>query len=215
MSVNAALVDFVKLGLERGIPKQQLDEALRQAGWDREQVGGAMRQFADVEFAIPVPRPVAYTSAREAFMYLVMFLTLYLSAYHLGSLGFELIDQAFPDGAAQRYAELYAISSIRWSSASLVVMFPVFLYVARLINAELRADVTRRASKVRRQLTYLTLFIAAAILIGDLTTLLYNLLGGELAIRFVLKVVTAGVIAGTGFVYYLRELRHDEQALSS
>lgn len=215
MSVNAALVDFVKLGLERGIPRQQLDEALRQAGWDREQVGGAMRQFADVEFAIPVPRPIASTSAREAFLYLVMFLTLYLSAYHLGSLVFELINRAFPDATANPHAEAYALSSLRWSIASVIVTFPVFLYVARLINGELRADVTRRASKVRRQLTYLTLFIAAAVLIGDLTTLLYNLLGGDLAIRFVLKVVTAGLIAGTGFIHYLRELRHDEQALSS
>lgn len=215
MSVNAALIDFVKLGLERGIPKQQLDEVLRQAGWDREQVGGAMQQFADVEFAIPVPRPVASTSAREAFMYLVMFVTLYLSAYHLGSLVFELINRAFPDVSTNPHAELISMSSLRWSIASVVVTFPVFVYVARLINAELRADVTRRASNVRRGLTYLTLFIASAVLIGDLTTLLYNLLEGELAIRFVLKVVTAGLIAGTGFVYYLRELRNDEQALAS
>ena len=55
------------------------------------------------------------------------------------------------------------------------------------------------------------LFIAATALIGDVTTLVYNLLGGELTMRFVLKVVTVALIAGTAFTYYLRDLRVDEQ----
>ena len=47
-------------------------------------------------------------------------------------------------------------------------------------------------------------------LIGDVTTLVYNALGGELTIRFLLKIVTVALIAGTAFVYYLRDLRRDE-----
>jgi hypothetical protein len=70
-----------------------------------------------------------------------------------------------------------------------------------------RRDPARRASKVRRQLTYLTLFIAAAFIIGDLIALLDDLLGGELTLRFVLKVVTVAVIAAGLFLYYLRDLR--------
>jgi hypothetical protein len=38
----------------------------------------------------------------------------------------------------------------------------------------------------------------------------YNVLGGELTIRFGLKVATAAIIAGTTFVYYLRDLRKEE-----
>jgi hypothetical protein len=52
--------------------------------------------------------------------------------------------------------------------------------------------------------------VAACALIGDVTTLVYNLLGGELTVRFVLKVLTVGIIAGTAFTYYLRDLRRDE-----
>jgi hypothetical protein len=73
-----------------------------------------------------------------------------------------------------------------------------------------KRDPVKRASKVRRWLTYLTLFASACALIGDVTTLVYNALGGELTIRLVLKVVTVGLIAGTAFVYYLRDLRQDE-----
>ena len=215
MAVSPELIDFVKEGLQRGIPRAQLDDALRRAGWDREQVAGAMRQFADVEFVIPVPRPTPYLNAREAFMYLVMFSTLYLSAYYLGSLVFELINLQYPDPTANDYAELAGEATLRWSVSTVVVAFPVFLYVAWLLGRELRADVTKRASKIRRQLTYLTLLVAAAFLIGDVTTLVYNFLGGDMTVRFVLKVVTVAIIAGASFWYYLRELRHDERALAA
>lgn len=63
---------------------------------------------------------------------------------------------------------------------------------------------------MRRWLTYMTLFLAASFLIGDFITLVYNVLGGELTTRFVLKAVTVAVLAGTTFGYYLSELRIDE-----
>jgi hypothetical protein len=215
MAISAELIEFVKDGLRRGIPRRDLDGVLRDAGWDGEQVRGAIARFSDVEFAIPVPRPTQQLNSREVFMYVLMFSTLYLSAYHLGSLMLDLINQAFPDPAADRYQVAYVMSTIRWALASLLVAFPVFLLVARRIGQELRADVTKRASTIRRNLTYLTLFIAAIVLIGDTTTLLYNFLGGELTIRFILKVAVVAAIAGTGFGYYLRELRDDSRALAA
>ena len=80
-----------------------------------------------------------------------------------------------------------------------------------MTSRETRLDPSKRASKVSRQLTYLTLFIAAAVLVGDVTSLVYSLLGGELTTRFVLKVSTIAVIAGAVFGYYLRDLRLEEE----
>ena len=64
---------------------------------------------------------------------------------------------------------------------------------------------------MRRQLTYVTLFIAACALIGDVTSVVYSFLGGELTTRFILKVLTVGLIARAVFGYYLSELRTDEK----
>src|SRR5690606_27640439 len=97
----------------------------------------------------------------------------------------------------------YTSQAMRWSVASLVIAFPVFLYLSWLMGRAIRREPMKRASRVRKWLTYLTLFIAASVLVGDLITLLYNFLGGELGLRFMLKVLTVGVIAGTVFVYYL------------
>lgn len=210
MAVSDELLGFVKEGLGRGLSRAQVEDVLLRAGWTSDQVKGALAGFAEIEFPIPVPRPRPYVSAREAFMYLVLFSTLYVSAYNLGSLLFQFINRAFPD-PAETQADEYMRQAIRWSVSSLIVAFPVFLYVSWLIGQAVRLDPSKRASKVRKWLTYLTLFIAASVLIGDFISLVYNLLGGELTARFVLKVLTIGFIAGTIFGYYLWDLRLEER----
>ena len=215
MATNEELRSFVRDGLARGVPRAELEDVLGRAGWAASDVHGALTSFAEVQFPIPVPRPQPYLSARDAFMYLLMFTTLYVSAFSLGNLVFQFINQAFPDPAVASSAAEATRQAIRWSVSYLVVAFPVFVGVSRLIGRDLAADPSKRASKVRRWLTYLTLFVAAAVLIGDVTTLVYNLLGGELTVRFLLKVLTVGSLAGTAFWYYLSDLRTDEREAGS
>lgn len=211
MATGDELVDFVRDALGRGASRTQIEEALRKGGWTADQIRGALSAFVDIDFPVPVPRARPYLSAREAFMYLVLFGTLYTSAYYLGSLIFDIINLTFPDAAQDglNYAT-YIRESMRWSISSLIVAFPVFLYLSWTTDREVARDPVKRSSKVRRWLTYLTLFASACALIGDVTTLVYNALGGELTSRFVLKVLTVGLIAGTAFIYYLRDLRKDE-----
>ena len=202
---------FVREALAVGQARPAIEAALAQAGWPPEQVGDALDAYADVAFPVPVPKPRPYLSAREAFLYLVLFATLYISAYHLGSLLFDLLNRALPDPADARYGFAGAASSMRWSVASLLVAFPVFLFVARLLGRELARNPVKRLSAVRRWLTYITLFLAAGIVVGDLIAAVYNVLGGELTLRFALKVLVVGAIAGTVFAYYLLDLRREER----
>ena len=211
MAASEELRRFVKDGLTRGVARDQIEEVLCRAGWAVGDVRGAIASYAEVEFPIPVPRPQANLSARDAFTYLLLFSTLFVSAFSLGGLFFNLIDQAFPDSAAPQVALEAARESMRWSVASLLVAFPVFLGMSRWVAGDLAADATRRASKIRRWLTYMTLFVASAVLVGDVTGLVFNVLGGELTARFGLKVLTVAGIAGTAFWYYLSDLRADER----
>ena len=210
MALNQDLIAFVKDGLQRGLARADIEAVLLRAGWPPEQVHRALAGFADIEFAIPVPRPIPTVSAREAFMYVLMFATLFVSAYNLGDLLFDIIDRRFPDPVSPR-AEVFTLQSIRWALSALIVAFPIFLWMAWLIARLVRADPTKRASRIRRRLTYITLFIAACVLIGDVITVVYSFLGGELTTRFVLKVITVGAIAGTAFGYYLSDLRVEEK----
>lgn len=209
MAIDDEVIEFVQHGLARGLPRTAIEQALLGAGWSAGQVRDALASFADVDFPIPVPRPRPYLSARDGFMYIVMFVTLYVSAYNLGSIAFQLIGRAFPDPVDSGSVE-WTARAIRWSVSSLIVAFPVFLYMSWLIGQSIRLDRTKRGSIIRKQLTYLTLLLGASVLLGDVTTLVYNLLGGELTVRFLLKALTVALIAGGIFGYYLRDLRIDE-----
>ena len=202
---------FVREALARGETKEAIDNVLTAAGWPVEQICSALSVYADVAFPVPVPKPRPYLSAREAFLYLTLFTTLYLSASHLGSLLFRLIEQAWPDPADHEYMLMQLESSMRWSTASVIIAFPVFLFLARYLGKELARSPAKRLSAVRRWLTYLTLFAAAVVLIVDMITLVNNVLGGDLTLRFLLKVAVAAVIAGTIFGYYLWDLRSEEK----
>lgn len=210
MAVNEDLIGFMREALNQGIPRDEIRLVLREADWSEEEVRGALASFADVDFPIAVPRPSLSLSARETFQYLVLFGTLYFAASSLGSLLFQFINMAFPDPTWSA-GQVDAIPrTIRWAVASLMIATPVFLYSTRVISREIARWPLKRTSPVRRWLTYLTLAIAAGFLIGDATNLVFRLLSGEAAVRFILKALVVGGIAGAAFVYYLRDLRKDE-----
>ena len=74
------LDQFVREALAKGESKQDIESALALAGWQSEQARSALNAYSDVRFSVPVPKPRPYLSAREAFLYLTLFTTLYLAA---------------------------------------------------------------------------------------------------------------------------------------
>ncbi|HET8697899.1 MAG TPA: DUF5671 domain-containing protein [Gammaproteobacteria bacterium] len=210
---DSRLIAFVEAALRAGASRADVEKALVDAKWSREQIADGLTHYADVPFVVPVPRPRAHLSARDAFLYLLMFTMLYLSGYYFDSLLFQLINSAFPE-QLDRFT-LNAIGErIRFATAGLIVAFPVFLFTAWRIALAVRGDATQRNSAIRKWLTYLTLFVGASVIVGDAITLLYNLLSGDLTVRFVLKVLVVAAIAGAVFGYYTWSIRADDEALA-
>jgi membrane protein YqaA with SNARE-associated domain len=207
--MNSELLEFTRQALAKGVERPEIEETLRQAGWDATDVKAAIGSFADIKFPVPVPRPRPYLSAREVFIYLIMFAALYAAAYSLGSMAFHFIDRAFPDPAQTRQLNNFN-AAVRWDVSSLLVAFPLFIFTFYSTNKAILANPTRRGSRPRKWLTYLTLFVASVALTGDVITLIYNVLGGEVTIRFVLKVATIAVIAGGVFTHFLTDVRKEE-----
>src|SRR3989344_1384050 len=156
--------------------------------------------FMDETMTMPVPK----SSPKDVFYHLLSIVTLYMSAISFITLLFSLINQWFPDPLSYAYG---VNESIRWSAAILIVAFPVYLLLMWLINKDIAADPSHRELRVRKWLGYLTLFIAAITSIVDIATLVYYLLGGEITIRFILKVIVVLIIAAGVFFYYLKEIR--------
>ncbi len=147
-------------------------------------------------------------SPKDVFMHLLTIITLYVSAVSFGALLFQAINILIPDVLEYSvYARESALQGIRWAIASLVIVFPVYIGTTWMLNKSYVAEPEKRNLRIRKWLTYFTLFAAATIIIGDLVTLIYNLLGGDLTLRFILKVVVVLFIAGSVFYYYLWDLR--------
>jgi hypothetical protein len=211
---DTRLHDFIDSALRAGKTRTAITETLASAGWPPEQIVDGLERFADVDFPVPVPKPRAQLSARDAFLYLLMFGTLYVCAIQLGNLLFDFINLAFPDTLRPFEAQA-AESGIRWATASLIIAFPVFLWLHAKMQGEVRRVPARRQSGVRRWLIYLTLLVAAGVIVGDSITLVYNLLSGELSTRFILKVLVVAAIAGSAFTYFLHLVRRDAAEPSS
>ena len=102
-------------------------------------------------------------------MYLVTFLTLYLSAWNFGSLLFQFINRAYPDVELYSYGYSYdpTVQTMlrRRLPRHRVPHLPRDVCHLRRAIIKIRNAST---SKIRKWLTYLTLFIAASTIIGDL-----------------------------------------------
>jgi len=200
--------DFVKDALRAGKTREDIAGALRQGGWQEDEIHNAIDAFADVPFEIPVPKRKPYLSAQEAFMYLLLFLTLYVSAISFGTICFQLVNTWLPENLPA-YMD-YRTDILRQAIASVIIAYPVFLGLSALLRRAIARDPEKRNSKIRKWLTYITLFIASGVIIGDLISLVFSFLQGELTLRFILKIFIIASIAGTIIGYYIWEIREDE-----
>ncbi|CAN5882216.1 hypothetical protein BH23ACT12_BH23ACT12_06520 [soil metagenome] len=145
---------------------------------------------------------------RNVFVYLLNFLTLYLSAIGAALLTWGLADHWFED-PLDTYV---GAGPIRSGIAMLVVAFPLFLYMNRLIGRSVGAGEMSERSMVKKVLTYITLFVLAITSIVDLIMIIYYFLGGDLTGRFAVRGVGILMIAGFVFMYYLSELREPKSS---
>lgn len=208
--MNADLHTFVREALARGASRDAIRAALREARWAEDEIESALAAWHDAGLGIPVPRRRVAFSAREAFLYLLMFVALYMVAYNTGAILFALAERMWPDPAFDDSVWDRTREWVRFGVASLLVAFPVFLFTSRLTGRAVALDPEKRNSGVRRWLTYLTLFIAACVLIGDFIAVLLGLLKGELTARFLSKAAIVAAIAGWLFTHYLGGLKRDE-----
>lgn len=215
---NQTLDTFIRDALNRGEKCERIAAALTAAGWTGKEIDNALDDYADTDIGLAVPKPRPYVSAREAFLYLVLFILLGVVAWNLGSLLFALIDTAIPDELEQQYDYFWGgrDMQIRSAIAGLVVGTPLFAWLALHIRKQRRTNPAMQRSRVRKWLTYIALIIASCTLIGDAISLVYSFLAGELSTRLLLKLLVVAILAGGVFFYFIRDAEegdtNDQQA---
>lgn len=153
------------------------------------------------------------TSARDVFMYLLVVVVLAISAANLGTLLFQYINLYVPDAVQPVCVGTWCQDTIRYSLASIIVVFSVLFWAWRFLQRDVAANPLKADARIRRWLLYLMLFVAGGFIIGDFISLLYGWLQGDLTIQFALKTLVVFYIAGSIFYYFLKAL-HVERGYS-
>ncbi|MGB2920862.1 MAG: DUF5671 domain-containing protein [Mycobacterium sp.] len=174
-----------------------------------EQGPGELRRRFRSRF--PFPGPYRTSRRGEAFRYLVLFTALGITAFSVVGLFFTLIDYLFYDPAAVPLGSDVWVPDVLWAVARVIIAFPVFVAASWLVARSLRQDPAERGSAIRRWFTYLAMFVAVAVIIGDFVTLVAYVLGGGTTARFLLKVLVVAVVAGLILGYYLWDIRDSER----
>ena len=210
MKRDEHLLEFIEVAKSQGVSDDSVVGLLKGHGWHQDAVYDALAAYYQKLTGLKVPtRTRSGAAAKDAFYYLLAFSTLATWTIGFGSLIFTLIENWIADPLAQNsYGNGgYANSAVASSIASILVAFPIYLLVMRLIIRDARLDPEKLESGVRKWLTYIALLIATAVMIGDLVTVLEFFLRGEFTSRFLAKAATVIVISGAVLWYYLGELK--------
>ena len=202
------LLDFIDAMKSQGASDDFVVALLRQNGWSERRIYQAFGDWYEGRIGSAVPNGGGrIEAAKDAFFYLLAFITLGIWTIQLGALLFTAIDRAFPNPTLDYTNTSLANRGVANELASIIVGFPLFLAVSWSIVRGLQRQPERLESPVRKWLTYIALVITASTMIGDIVTFLAYLLRGDLDTRFVLKAATVLIIAGGVFAYYLDSLR--------
>ncbi len=150
--------------------------------------------------------------ALHFFLYLTAFFSLAFAISGVIAIVFTFIDKFIKDVSSVDYHNFYmAESAVKYGISAIIIAGIVYLLTARYINKLLFTGSIKEDSRARKWLTYIVMFVALAVILGDLVAILSNFLGGDdLATKFFLKALTMLLVASAVFGFYLWDMRKRE-----
>lgn len=146
-------------------------------------------------------------SSRDAFYYLLQFVTLAVGATALGNVWFALINKWTTSPNLNEY---FTTESLIFGLSSLIIAGPAYLTLSWWIRRSFVTKIVNPASALRKWLSYFTMFVTAVITLSDGIGVLYTFLNGDFTVRFFLKALTILMISGSIFTFYLWDIRREE-----
>jgi len=154
--------------------------------------------------------PKSKLSPKYFFLCIASLVALIISVVSFLNLVFETLNKKFPDvlNATYQYGYFtYDYEGMRSALATLIIVFPIFLLISYFWKKEIKAGLGVIDEVIRKWMIYLILFLASAVIIADLVTLVKYFVAGEVTTRFVLKVIVALIAALIVGKYYIFELQ--------
>ncbi len=148
-------------------------------------------------------------SAGYFFLSLGVLTTLIASVVSFLNLAFEILNKKFPDvlNAMYQYGyNTYQFDSARTALATLIIVFPALLVLVHFWRKVSLENLSETERVIRKWMIYVVLFLSAAVILIDLITLVKYFVGGQITIRFILKVLVAGMAAKMIIYYFAADV---------
>ncbi len=146
-------------------------------------------------------------TAKHFVLQLGSLVSLYLSLGFLLTLLFGIINIMFPDATNDYWMIESAHSNVRLGIAMVIVFFPTYLVLTRIVNNMRRNEKNGAYLSLTKWLVYLSLLVGGGVLLGDLVAILMYFLEGEITQRFILKAFAVFVVIGAATHYYILDAR--------
>lgn len=144
--------------------------------------------------------------AKNFVLQLGSLVALFVSIPAFIALLFGIINIQFPDAADSYWQVESAGNAIRYSIAVLVIFFPAYLTLTRMVNNSRRGE-GQKYHIVTKWLIYLALLVGGLVMLIDLAVVVFTFLNGEITTRFILKAVALLAVIAAAFYYYLLDAR--------
>lgn len=221
---------FVEQARQNGLHNKEIRELLVGVGWNP--LDAAKAVYGE-NLTIPLPplpataAPVLGQTAATAknepisvvqnlstrgFEYSIMFIALLASAFSLGLILHEAVNNLFASSTVNSYDSYGNEGAYTFAMTLLLVTFPIFAVMfLRLKKAEL-ADPGLRKDPSRKRMSHFTQFLAFAFGVGYIVYFVYSLINGvsdagettSLAQSFTHMLITV-LLAGGIFTYFWRD----------
>lgn len=221
--VNPELEKYINAARERKVSDEVIKSELIKSGWSESDVLEALTSKPSTGIDVPPP-PVPRFGMWVAFQYILLFISLYVTATAVSSILHYAVDDFIRDPldktgydrysgfAGFDYFSLLFGDQLLILLAALIVAFPIFGALFLIVKKEAIAKPAIRGLKTRKILIYITLVITFLILVGHLIGTIYSFLSGTVTTRILAHLVVTFAITGSIFAYLLREVWEDRKS---
>lgn len=224
----AEIKAFIYSEKSTGVSEDEIIERLKKIGWSKEEITLGMMEYleakkpeehrANTPETIPVPMPQKYTGMWDAFEHILLFICLYIMTFLIGATLNYLVDKWFPGISINSSGYFYQQSNDEWQLillrgylAGLIVSVPLFSFFFLDITKRTLNNPMIHQIKARKVLIYFTLILTFLILVGEIISIIYSLISGNVTLNFFLHFIVTLFVSGSVFLYYFWQIKEDRK----
>lgn len=209
---NTQLQSFISESRKAKQSDEVIKSQLLKSGWSQDAVNEALTGVSKPVVPVPPPPSSAQPGMWVSFLYIIMFISLYVSATVLGQTLHHFVDKYFKL-IKDSYSTFggFQDTLLRGYLAAMIVTAPILIGLFLFLKKQELKNPVIRNFKSRKILIYFTLVVTFLIAIWRIIRTIFEFLGGEVSVSVVLHTLITLGIAGAIFIYYLIEVREDRK----